>query len=127
MNAPLAKLRVIEGLEPRREAGDDRRVGRARAGRNRRGSDDLERVVELADAPDDLSQEPTDADPPAAGYEQARAASVGRGLERDREVGELPLAPHEPFAAELRGHLPMLPHDPGSAIAVRAATVPRHA
>src|SRR5262249_24583552 len=55
-----------------------------------------------------------DAAPAGAGHEEPRAPSVGGGLQRNREVGELPLAPDEPFAAEPRGHERIVPHRHGA-------------
>ena len=93
-----------------REALDDRAVGGAAAGRHGGAADDLERRLSRPTRRTASVTSRLDADAAAPGHEEARAAALGGGLERDREVRELPLAPHEPLAAEPRGHGPIVPH-----------------
>jgi MFS family permease len=109
-----SQLRVAERRKPGREALDDRAECRAASGRHRGAPNHLERLLQTADAADRLADEPAHAHAAAPGHEQSRAPAIDGGLERDGEVGQLPLPPHEPFAAEPRGHGAIVPHRHGA-------------
>ena len=81
------QLVVAEAGEPGAEALDDRPERGTVPGRDGGAPDHLEWLWEPADAPDRLADEPAHADATAPRDEQARAATVGGGLERDGEVG----------------------------------------
>src|SRR6185503_20009975 len=99
---------------PRREALDDRPERGAAPGGHRRAADDLERLLDPPDAADRLGDQAAHAHAASPGDEESRAPTVNGGLQRDGEVGQLPLPSHEPLAAEPRGHAAIVPHPHGA-------------
>jgi MFS family permease len=102
-DGPL-QLALAHGGEPGREALDDRSVRGPALCRHGGAAHHLERLAEPPDPPDRLADEPAHADAAPAGDEQPRAPPLGGGLQRDGEMRQLPLAPHETLAAESGGH-----------------------
>ena len=86
------------------EAHDGRRVRLAGATRDRSPAEDGERLRQPTDAPDALVEEPAHARAARARDEDAVTVALGGRLEGNRDPGDLPLAPHEAFAAQRRRH-----------------------